>query len=365
MDFITKLPISVETSTAKTYDSIFVVVDKLTKYTHFLPYNESFTTEELGYVFLDRIVRLHGLPKSIISDRDKLFTSAFWKTLIGTMGVKLKLSTAFHPTTDGQTERMNQTLEVYLRHYVNHAQDNWVSLLPMAQLALNNHYTDTTGTSPFYANFGKDPNLFMEPRPNPEANAAMVATTNLRDLHSACREGILIAQKKTSEYLRSKRKNAPQLKEGDKVYLLTKNLKTKRQTKKLDHVKVGPFMISEVRGPQNYRLKLPKDARIHPVFHISVLEPADPETPLQTTFDFQPEEDDIFEVEKIVERRNPGMFLVKWKGYPESENTWEPARNLVGCWKLVREFFSTPDEKTTAFKEGYDTPDISTKAKFH
>ena len=209
MDFITKLPISVETSTAKTYDSIFVVVDKLTKYSHFLPYSESFTAEELGYVFLDRIVRLYGLPRSIISDRDKLFTSAFWKTLMGIMGVKLKLSTAFHPTTDGQTERMNQTLEVYLRHYVNHAQDNWVSLLPMAQLALNNHYTDTTGTSPFYANFGKDPNLFMEPRPNPEANAAMVATTNLRDLHSACREGILIAQKKTSEYLRSKRKNAP------------------------------------------------------------------------------------------------------------------------------------------------------------
>ena len=339
-------------------------MDKLIKYTHFLPYSESFTTKELGYVFLDRIVRLYRLLKLIISDRDKLFILVFQKTLIGTIGVKLKLSIAFHPITDSQTERINQILEVYLRYYVNYAQDNQVSLLLIAQLALNNHYTDTTRISLFYANFGKDPNLFIEPRPNPEANIVTVATINLRDLYLAYREGILITQKKTSEYLRSKRKNTPQLKEGDKVYLLTKNLKTKRQTKKLDHVKVGLFMISEVRGPQNYRLDLPKDTRIHPIFYISILELADPETPLQTTFDFQPKEDDIFEVEKIVKRRNPRIFLVKQKGYPESENTQELVRNLVGYWKLIRKFLSILDEKTTALREGYNTLDISTKAKF-
>jgi hypothetical protein len=124
MDFITKLPGSVDEPTGNRYDSIFVVVDRLTKYTHFIPYNEDFTVQSLAIIFVDRIVRYHGIPKVIISDRDKLFTSAFWKTLIATLGIKLKLSTAFHPTTDGQTERMNQTLEVYLRHYVNHAQDN-------------------------------------------------------------------------------------------------------------------------------------------------------------------------------------------------------------------------------------------------
>jgi hypothetical protein len=107
-------------------------VDRLTKYTYFIPYNEDFTVQSLVIIFVDRIVRYYRIPKAIISNRDKLFTSVFWKTLIVTLGIKLKLSTAFHPTTDRQTERMNQTLEVYLRHYVNHAQDNWVSLLLMA-----------------------------------------------------------------------------------------------------------------------------------------------------------------------------------------------------------------------------------------
>jgi len=94
-------------------------------------------------------------------------------------------------------------------------------------------------------------------------------------------------------------KQAPQLKKGDRVYLLTKNLRTTKNSKKLDHVKVGPFLIEEQKGPVNYRLRLPKDAKIHPVFHISLLEPADPETPCQETFYFEKEEEDEFEVEKI------------------------------------------------------------------
>jgi hypothetical protein len=121
------------------------------------------------------------------------------------------------------------------------------------------------------------------------------------------------------------------------VYLLTKNLRSQRATRKLDHVKVGPFLISEVRGPVNYKLQLPDDAKIHPVFHISLLEPADPATPLQTTFHFQTEEEDIFEVERILEKQGQ-RYLVKWKGYPQSENTWEPKENLRNCQNLLRQF---------------------------
>ena len=104
----------------------------------------------------------------------------------------------------------------------------------------------------------------------------------------------------------------------------------KKKERKLDYVKVRPFLITEVRGPVNYKLQLPNDAKIHPVFHISLLEPADPETPLQTTFHFQTEEEDEFEVEKILEQRGQ-RYLVKWKGYPHSENTWEPRQNLRNC----------------------------------
>ena len=148
------------------------------------------------------------------------------------------------------------------------------------------------------------------------------------------------------------------------MYLHTKNLKTKRKSKKLDQVKVGPFSILEARGPQNYRLQLPEDAHIHPVFHISLLEPADPDIPLQTIFHFQPEEQQEWEVEKILESGGPNRYLIKWKGYPKSESTWEPLENLVNCRKKLFEFFSSLDTQQDYFRGGHKIPDISTQRKF-
>ena len=122
------------------------------------------------------------------------------------------------------------------------------------------------------------------------------------------------------------------------MYLLTKNLKTKRKTKKLDHVKVGPFLIAEQKGTVSYRLELPPDAKIHPVFHISLLEPAHPNATLQTTFHYQEQEDDEYEVEKIVNYdKKSQRYLIKWKGYPSEENTWEPLTNL-NCPRLLRRY---------------------------
>lgn len=121
MDFINKLPLSEDPATDTMYNGILVMVDRLTKYSHFIPYNEEYTAEKLAFLVLDRLIRYHGMPKVFITDRDKLFTSNYWKTLISTIGIQHKLSTSFHLQTDGQTERANQTLETYLRHYVNYA----------------------------------------------------------------------------------------------------------------------------------------------------------------------------------------------------------------------------------------------------
>ena len=142
---------------------------------------------------------------------------------------------------------------------------------------------------------------------------------------------------------------APLLKRGDKAYLLTKNLRTRRNSKKLDHVKVGPFLVKEQRSPVNYTLELPEDAKVHPTFHVSLLEPADPETPLQTTFHFEPEEEDEFEVEKILAHRTTRKgteYLVKWLGYDHSENTWEQETNLTNCPRKLDQYHRTKPPRT-------------------
>ena len=347
MDFVTGLPESKDPVTELKYNAILVIVCRLTKYAIFIPFRKDYNAEQLGYVILDRLVRDHGIPKTIVSDRDKLFTSNYWTALMAAIGTKRKLSTAYHPQTDGQTERTNQTMQTYLRIYSNQRKNNWVSLLPMAQLAYNNKQAESTGMTPFYANHGKHPNLFERSFPTMKTEAALATADKLKETLQLMRENLQKAQQQSISYVNQKRKMAPQLKEGDKVYLLTKNLRTKRKKhKKLDHVKVGPFLISEQRGPVNYKLKLPKDARIHPVFHVSLLEPADPETPLQTTFHYKAEEDDEFEVERIIGHSDtePGsqgkrLFLVKWKGYDLIDNTWEPEEHLTNCQQMVQDYY--------------------------
>ncbi|PNH37127.1 hypothetical protein VD0003_g10298, partial [Verticillium dahliae] len=140
------------------------------------------TAEDLAYVFLRNIVGQHGLPKELVSDRDKLFTSNFWKSLIAQLGAKHKLSTAFHPQTDGQTERTNQTLEQYLRCYINYQQDDWVTLLPIAQFAYNSSPSESTKESPFYANYGYNPTAYAERREAPDTPKATNIAVNIRKI---------------------------------------------------------------------------------------------------------------------------------------------------------------------------------------
>lgn len=349
MDFVTQLPSSKDPVTGYAYDSIFVVVDRFTKAAEFVPFRHNYTAEQLARIFLDKIVRHHGIPESIISDRDKLFTSNFWTTFLASIGTKKKLSTAYHPQTDGQTERVNQTMETYLRIYCNEQQDNWVSLLPMAQIAYNNKLSEATGTTPFFANHGRHPNLFTRNLDtNIRTELAQNTVETLKKVHQKSLENITKAQTRAISYTNQKRKTAPLLKEGDKVYLLTKNLRTRRPTKKLDKIKVGPFFISKQISPVNYKLALPKDAKIHPVFHVSLLEPADSTTPVQKDFYYQADGEDEWEVEKIITHRGMGMnkeYLVKWLGYPDSENTWEPKAHLMNCQQLLKGYESTSQKR--------------------
>ena len=152
MDFIMGLP-----RTARHHDAVFTFVDKMTKYVHVIPTTSTIDAEGAARLYVNNVFTLHGLSKSIVSDRDPRFTSAFFKEVFATLGVKLRMSTANHPQTDGQTERMNRVVEDTLRAFVNHRQTNWDELLPLCQFAINNSFQTSTGESPFFLNSGQHP----------------------------------------------------------------------------------------------------------------------------------------------------------------------------------------------------------------
>jgi mannose-6-phosphate isomerase class I len=151
MDFIVDLPKS------KSFDSVFVGVDRLTKMAHFVPCNKTITGKETARLFLENVYKYHGLLDDIIFDRGTQFTSKFWQSLFKILQVKTNLSSAYHPQTDRQTERVNQVLEQYLWCFINCHQDNWVDLLPVAEFAYNNTFQESIHQTSFFANYGYHP----------------------------------------------------------------------------------------------------------------------------------------------------------------------------------------------------------------
>jgi transposase InsO family protein len=341
IDFIVKLPIS------SGFDSITVITDRLTKYIHLIPSKETMDAPELAHLFLTHIIANHGVPKYIISDRDKLFTSKFWKSLSDLMGIDHRLSTAYHPQTNGQTERTNQTIEQYLRHYVNYRQDNWAEFLPLAQFAFNNAIHLTIKETPFFANYGYHPTLMAQPFHKEQvANEADSMIKSIQNLHSQLSYDIDFLNIYMAKYYDRKHQKGPDFKKGEKVFLLQRNIRTKRPSRKLDHLKLGPFIIEEKIGRVNYRLQLPESMkRIYPVFHISLLEPAPKNAPVSRNIIQIEDDTEEYEVEKILDSKvidHENYYLVKWKGYDTSENTWEPDQNLNNCSRLLREFLWGP-----------------------
>src|SRR5215469_16943190 len=145
MDFITRLP-----RTPSGFDAITVFVDRLTKMIHLCPGKTTDSAPDVAHQFLSTVFKLHGLPSQIISDRDSRFTGHFWKALMSLLKVQLGMSTAFHPQTDGQTERANRTIEQILRIYIDYRQKDWDQLLPLVEFSMNNYRSSSTGASPFF-----------------------------------------------------------------------------------------------------------------------------------------------------------------------------------------------------------------------
>jgi transposase InsO family protein len=341
-DFIVKLPIS------GGYDSVMVVVDKNTKLGHFIPTNESIDSQKTASLYLHHVWKHHGTPEEVISDRGPVFVSKFMKRLSDLLRIKPSPTTAFHPQADGQTERVNQVLEQFLRMFTTRRQDDWAELLPLAEFAYNNASHSATGFSPFYATYGYHPSFsFMTPTSS-TVPAAEDRVLLLQQVHEELKTMIQMAGEQAKRMYDKTVKMQPTFQVGDKVLLQHDNIATTAPSKKLSSKFLGPFSVISQLSDVVYRLKLPKTLRIHDVFHVSLLERYCEDTivgrrhtippPIVT-----PDGDLEYEVQQILDSRFFGrwkklQYLVSWVGYGPEENSWEPASNLENAPDIVAEF---------------------------
>ncbi len=213
MDFISDLP------TSHGLNTLLVVIDRLSKQAHFIPTVKSLDAPDLAQLFIASIFKLHGLPSNIISDRGSVFTSLFWNTLTSQLGVQLKLSTAYHLQSDGQTECVNQCIEQYLCNFCSYQQDDWVNWVSLAEFQYNNLIHDTTRTTPFYANYGFHPTFSITPIQKTTTPAASDFLNHLSTICSELQAELKLAQETAKRKYDVHCAQAPNFTPGDLVML--------------------------------------------------------------------------------------------------------------------------------------------------
>ncbi|KAH9753705.1 Integrase catalytic domain-containing protein [Citrus sinensis] len=363
LDFIEGLP----NSHGK--NSILVVVDRLSKSAHFMALTHPFTAKTVAEKFIDGVVKLHGMPKSIISDRDPIFISKFWQEFFHMSGTQLNMSSAYHPQTDGQTEVINRCLEQYLRSFVHQWQKQWNSYLPWAEYWYNTTYHESTSMTPFLALYGRHPLVVpmyhVESSPVHKVDQALLSRDELlRQL----KQNLKMATNRMKQFADTKTRDV-EFKEGDMVFL---RLPPYRQTtvfrrahQKLTSKYSGPYPILRRVGQVAYELKLPTGSRVHPVFHVSLLKKYVGEMP-QFSADLPYVNDDgvlVLEPDKIIDVRwlkRGGKLveqsLVRWKRLPHEDATWEDSEFLAKQFPHL-----TLEDKGPLRGGGIDTPRRSSR----
>ncbi len=356
---------------------ILGMTDRLTGYVKLEPVHSTATAQEIANVVYRSWCRQFGMPKAITSDRDKLFTSKFWKELFKKSKVQLRMSTAYHPETDGASERSNKTFIEALRHYVNARQSDWASHLMHVEIVMNNSVNATTGKAPNEMLYGTTVRLFPTINSN-SVNVPAVAEyiEEIQESIAIARDNQAIAKTKQTTNANKHRREEPQYKVGEQVYLNSKNLrlliKQKGRSAKFYPRYVGPFPIIKAKPETStYKLRLPREYKIHPTFHARLLKPAFENNPLLfserhvTPPPPIDADDGQWEVESVLDHRKyrrQNQFLVRWVGYPKYPDSWEPEHDVSDdlkrdYWEIVGKEKEKEQDKT----EGMDRSSITKK----
>jgi hypothetical protein len=331
------------------------MTDRLTDYVKFEPTHSTATAADIADLVYRSWYRQFGLPKAMTSDRDKLFTSNFWKELHKRLRIHLRMSTSYHPETDGSSERSNKTMIEALRHYVNLRHTDWADHLIHVESAMNNSTNVTTGKTPTELVYGSPLRLFPSPQDiaKPEVDVPAVSDyiQRIQDNIALARYRHAEAKTKQTSYANKSRRQEPDYKIGDKVYLESKNLrlriKKRGRSAKFYPRYVGPFEISKAEPKtSNYTLTLPPEFHIHPKVHarrLKIAHDSDPELfPGRIPSNPPPidAEDEQYAVEAILDHRTvrrSRQFLVHWEGYSDTEDSWVKEQDIDG--EMVKVYF--------------------------
>lgn len=336
MDFITNLP----PSEGKT--TIMVVIDRLSKHSHFSALGVKFTAPQVAEVMVRDVIKIHGPPAQIISDRDPIFMSCFWRELFKIQGTMLATSSAYHPQTDGQTEVLNKYLEDYLRCFAADHPRQWVRFLPWAEWHYNSAWHSAIRMTPYEAVFGRTPPTLQDYlRGNSTVAAVDEVLTERAELLSTLQANLKRAQARMANQVNTKRTDI-QFQQGEWVWLRLQPYRqvtlARRSSHKLARRFYGPFQIMERIGKVAYRLQLPSTAKLHNVFHVSKLkrfvgDPVAAHRLLPTEFLNQ---HPLQEPAAILKRReilklgrNFKEVLVQWKGQLVDDATWEDEEDFI------------------------------------
>jgi len=347
MDFMVSLPPS------RGFDAIIVVVDRFNKMAHFIPTKDEATAQETGRLLFTHVFKLHGLPKDIISDRDPKFTSKFWRALWKRMGSELKMSTSFRPQTNGQTKRVNLVIQQFLRNYVAVDQQDWVDHLELVEFCYNNSEHSMIGSTPFQMVTGKSPIVPMtwvaHGQPPDDASEKVPMVTQLdeerRHLWELAKANLEKVHKIYKDFANKSRREV-KFQEGDEVWL---NIKNFRLPEGLSHKFLGPyagpFKVLEKKLSDTYKLELPKNLRVHPTLHVSLLKSVSRDTsrPNREHNSRPPpylvHNELEFEVEAMLKSRQlrgrEREYLVKWKRYHRIEASWENESDMEHAQEAI------------------------------